>query len=132
MPWGRPTPTAGAEDGQPKAPLSGADRDAMLLALVAQTEQLNERLTRLENRFDARLNAQDPEPTDLYELRQSSARLAAELHRVTLELRSNLSTATFADDPTKANEPETGDLDLTEPNRRTPGTESPGWYPLND
>ena len=98
--------------------------EAVLLALVAQTEQLNERLTNLEDRFDAAMSTSDEVDTDLQDLRVNSARLAAELQRVTAELRSDI-------DEINLTEPnETADSD---PTLRLPGAQGQsGWLPVDD
>lgn len=66
--------------------------EKILLTLVVQTQQLNDRLTRLEDRFEASLREAhaQPDQEDLLELRMHSARLAAELSRVTIELRAEI------------------------------------------
>ena len=66
--------------------------DDLLFGLIRQTQQLNERLSRLEERFEASVKASlsQADSNDLIELRLHSARLAAELSRVTVELRSEI------------------------------------------
>jgi hypothetical protein len=63
--------------------------DDLLFGLIRQTKQLNERLARLEERFEASVKASlsQADSNDLIELRLHSARLAAELSGVTVELR---------------------------------------------
>ena len=63
-----------------------------MFGLLRQTQQLNDRLSRLEERFEANLKASlsQADSNDLIELRLHSARLAAELSRVTVELRSEI------------------------------------------
>lgn len=80
-----------AELTRSTVPLSLRD-EKILLTLVVQTQQLNDRLTRLEDRFDAvqREAHAQPDQQDLLELRMHSARLAAELSRVTVELRAEI------------------------------------------
>lgn len=76
-----------------RAPAALSLRDEkILLTLVVQTQQINDRLTRLENRFDAvqRDAHEQPDQHDLLELRMHSARLATELSRVTIELRAEI------------------------------------------
>ena len=60
--------------------------------LAMQTQQINDRLTRLEDRFEANLRdtMSQPDQQDLLELRLHSARLAAELSRVAIELRAEI------------------------------------------
>ena len=60
--------------------------------LVQQTQALNERLTRLEEQWEDRRHdtVAHADSEDLLELRVQSARLAAELSRVTVELRSEI------------------------------------------
>jgi hypothetical protein len=68
-------------------------RDEKILVMLAmQSQQLNDRLTRLEERFEAsvRDSMAQPDQQDLLELRLHSARLAAELSRVTMELRAEI------------------------------------------
>jgi hypothetical protein len=66
--------------------------ERILLTLAVQTQQLNDRLTRLEDRVEAGMRdaASQPDQQDLLELRLHSARLAAELSRVTVELRAEI------------------------------------------
>jgi hypothetical protein len=66
--------------------------DDLLFGLIRQTQQLNERLSRLEERFEASVKASlsQADSNDVIELRLHSARLAAELSRVTVELRSEI------------------------------------------
>jgi hypothetical protein len=66
--------------------------ERILLTLVVQTQQLNDRLTRLEDRVEANIRdaVSQPDQEDLLELRLHSARLAAELSRVTIELRAEI------------------------------------------
>jgi hypothetical protein len=114
-PWKRATRgdrgRANAERGHlvtPPRPAGLSLRDEkILLTLVVQTQQINDRLTRLEDRVDASIRdaMEQPDQQDLLELRMHSARLAAELSRVTVELRAEinelaagLSGATGADD----------------------------------
>lgn len=68
-------------------------RDEKILVMLAmQSQQINDRLTRLEERFEASLrdSMAQPDQQDLLELRLHSARLAAELSRVTIELRAEI------------------------------------------
>jgi hypothetical protein len=68
-------------------------RDEKILVMLAmQSQQINDRLTRLEERFEAsvRDSMAQPDQQDLLELRLHSARLAAELSRVTIELRAEI------------------------------------------
>ena len=73
-------------------------RDEKILVMLAvQVQQLDDRLTRLEDRFEASrhetLAANSvtvPDQQDLLELRLHSARLAAELSRVAMELRAEI------------------------------------------
>ncbi len=63
-----------------------------MFGLLRQTQHLNDRLSRLEERFEANLKASlsQADSNDLIELRLHSARLAAELSRVTVELRAEI------------------------------------------
>jgi hypothetical protein len=86
--------------------------EKILLMLAMQTQQLNDRLTRIEERFETSLrdSMARPDQQDLLELRLQAARVSAELSRVTIELRSEINelasaraelidlTATDADD----------------------------------
>jgi hypothetical protein len=137
-PWKRATRgdrgRANAERGHlvtPPRPAGLSLRDEkILLTLVVQTQQINDRLTRLEDRVDASIRdaMEQPDQQDLLELRMHSARLAAELSRVTVELRAEinelaagLSGATGADDILR---PRHGDDD--EPHDRpSPGPDDP-------
>ena len=73
------------------APVNTNTED-LVFGLLRQTQQLNDRLSRLEARFEANLKASlsQADSNDLIELRLHSARLAAELSRVTVELRSEI------------------------------------------
>ena len=75
-----------------RPPGSEVDLDAVLAALVTQTQLVNNRLTRLEDRFDELVGADrhDADRQVVLELRLRSARLAAELARVTARLRDQL------------------------------------------
>lgn len=85
--------------------------------LAMQARQLDDRLTRLEDRFEAsrREAISQPDHQDLLELRLHSARLAAELQRVALELRSEINQLASARgeviDLTALEPPELDDLD---------------------
>jgi hypothetical protein len=70
-------------------------RDEKILVMLAvQVQQLNDRLTRLEDRFEESrretMTVTVPDQQDLLELRLHSARLAAELSRVAMELRAEI------------------------------------------
>jgi hypothetical protein len=69
-----------------------------LVVLAAHAQQLDGRLEHLEHRLDqadeARLDA--PTHDDVLQVRVHSARLAAELARVTVELRAEIEDATHA------------------------------------
>ncbi len=128
MAWGK---TKSGSEGEPPEE-AAPDRDTVLLALVAQTEQLNERLTKLEDRFDAAMSDTREVDTDLQDLQVNSARLAVELQRVTEELRTDIDLTTPVDAP---------DINLSEPERtsdsdptlRLPRPRSKnGWLPLDD
>ena len=70
-----------------------AQRDEKILVMLAmQIQQINDRLPRLEERFEASLrdSMAQPDQQDLLEVRLNSARLAAELSRVTIELRAEI------------------------------------------
>jgi hypothetical protein len=73
------------------APTAPATED-LLFGVIRQTQQLNERLSRLEERVEASLKASlsQADSNDVIELRLHSARLAAELSRVTVELRAEI------------------------------------------
>jgi hypothetical protein len=121
--------------------------EKILLTLVVQTQQINDRLTRLEDRFEASIRdaIDQPDQQDLLELRLHSARLAAELSRVTIELRAEINEiaaasagATGADDimPTHvaqqaAHEPDevSPTIDLREAPDRSRSVRTSGWRP---
>lgn len=116
-----------------------SERDErVLLVLFAQFQQLNDRLTRLENRFDATVQEAfaQPDQEDILELRVHSARLAAELSRVTVELRSEIAELagttghrSAGSSPTlSTDEHEVIDLTLGTRQRRR----SSGWRPARD
>ena len=95
-----------------------AQRDEKILVMLAmQTQQINDRLTRLEDRFEASLrdSMAQPDQQDLLEVRLNSARLAAELSRVTIELRAEINelASTRGDDV----------IDLTVINEHGAGTD---------
>ncbi len=79
-------------------PSTGASltlRDEKIIVMLAvQVQQINDRLTRLEDRFEASeresMAIDMPDQQDLLELRLHSARLAAELSRVAMELRAEM------------------------------------------
>ena len=66
------------------------------MALAVQASQLDHRLERLERRVDATVDDSLEQVTydDLLELRVHAAKLAAELARVTVELRSEIERRT--------------------------------------
>ena len=123
----------------------------LVFGLLRQTQQLNDRLSRLEERFESNLKASlsQADSNDLIELRLHSARLAAELSRVTVELRAEIDdlarSRTIADrslrmaerapDPSDEVVPlpataptHTDVINLTERRAR----QSTGWQPIND
>ena len=63
-----------------------------LVALAVHAQQLDDRLDRLERRLDASVEASIDAPThdDVLEVRVHSAKVAAELARVTVELRAEM------------------------------------------
>jgi len=63
-----------------------------LVALVVHAQQLDDRLVRLERRLDDHADAAGMAPThdDLLDVRVHSAKVAAELSRVVVELRSEI------------------------------------------
>ena len=63
-----------------------------LVALAVHAQQLDDRLDRLERRLDASVEASIDAPThdDVLEVRLHSAKVAAELARVTVELRAEM------------------------------------------
>ena len=124
-----------------------------MFGLLRQTQQLNDRLSRLEERFDASVKASlsQADSNDLIELRLHSARLAAELSRVTVELRAEIDEISRTrhqaertirasersaevphksdDTPGPAAAPAKPDvIDLTERRAR----HSAGWQPISD
>lgn len=112
--------------------------ERILLLLFSQFQLLNERLTRLESRLDAAVHEafSHPDQEDILELRLHSARLAAELSRVTVELRSEIAELagtvaphTVSSSPTlSTDEHEVIDLTLGARQRRR----SSGWRPAHD
>ena len=88
---------ASSLSGASVSPGTLAQRDEKILLMLAmQTQQINDRLTRLEDRFEANLRdtMSQPDQQDLLELRLHSARLAAELSRVAIELRAEINELT--------------------------------------
>ena len=63
-----------------------------LVALAVHAQQLGDRLDRLERRLDATIETTVDAPThdDVLEVRVHSAKVAAELARVTVELRAEI------------------------------------------
>jgi hypothetical protein len=156
-PWKRSTRRAHGTPARERAqlvtrrgPALSLRDEKILLTLVVQTQQINDRLTRLEDRFEnsVRDALDHPDQQDLLELRMHSARLAAELSRVTIELRAEinelaagLAGATGADDiaPEAVTERLGGADDDREPlidlrdhseaRERNRTTRSSGWRP---
>src|SRR3954468_12947193 len=66
-----------------------------LVALAFHTQQLDDRLDRLERRLDASIDVALDSPThdDVLEVRLHSARVAAELSRMAVELRAEIEHA---------------------------------------
>lgn len=122
--------------------------DDLLFGLIRQTQQLNERLSRLEERFEASVKASlsQADSNDVIELRLHSARLAAELSRVTVELRAEIDElarsrshdrgprpverlAEPAPETVRASAPPPPEvIDLSERRAR----QSTGWQPITD
>jgi hypothetical protein len=123
--------------------------DDLLSGLLGRTQQLDERLSRLEERFEANVKASlsQADSNDVIELRLHSARLAAELSRVTVELRAEIDELArsrghdrnhrpaerVVDLPSEipVSEPATAQtdvIDLTERRAR----QSTGWQPITD
>ena len=130
------------------APVHSNTED-LVFGLLRQTQQLNDRLSRLEARFEANLKASlsQADSNDLIELRLHSARLAAELSRGTVELRSEIDDlARLRSQPDRSirrtdRGPDTSDsatpitspahtdvINLTERRAR----QSTGWQPITD
>lgn len=147
MAWGKSKSDSEGSSSEKAAPVAGeqdtpvpdrSESDSVLVALIAQTEQLNERLTKLEDRFDASMSPREGEETDLRDLRVNSARLAAELERVSEELQSDIdSVAPSAEPLESAAQP--APIDLTDPiadsdpTLRLPGAHGKsGWLPAED
>jgi hypothetical protein len=142
-------PERGEVVTRPDLPSLSLRDEKILLTLVVQTQQLNDRLTRLEDRFEASIRdaIAQPDQQDLLDLRLHSARLAAELSRVTIELRAEindlaagLAGATGADDIAPADVtdrlgPDTDEvdadplIDLREPHVARQRGRSSGWRP---
>ena len=78
----------------PPGPTPSAD-EQLLLRLLTQVQQLNERVQRLEDATAATLapDPSTPSQHDLLEVQLHSARVAAELSRVTVELRAEIAGA---------------------------------------
>jgi hypothetical protein len=114
--------------------------ERIILLLFAQFQQLNERLSRLETRLDAELAEAfaHPDQEDILELRMHSARLAAELSRVTVELRSEIAelAGSMGATPPKHSRTPTLDTDEHEVIDLTVGARerrrSSGWRPAHD
>ncbi|MEO8693843.1 MAG: hypothetical protein ABI658_10015 [Acidimicrobiales bacterium] len=123
----------------------------LVFGLLRQTQHLNDRLSRLEERFEANLKASlsQADSNDLIELRLHSARLAAELSRVTVELRAEIDdlarSRTVAERISRLAErnPEPSAEDATPPAAAPVHTDvinlterrarqSTGWQPITD
>src|SRR5690349_2317187 len=91
--WGRRGVPETAPAGTALAPRT----ERALVALVVHAQQLDDRMTRLERRLDDHAEAALDGPThdDLLDVRLHSARVAAELSRVVVELRSEIEAATL-------------------------------------
>ena len=63
-----------------------------LIALAVQTQRLDDRIDRMERRLDDQIEVTDGLPTheDVMDVRLHSARVAAELVRVAVELRAEM------------------------------------------
>jgi hypothetical protein len=134
--------------GRAAAAAAPSAADDLLFGVIRQTQQLNERLTRLEERVEASVKASlsQADSNDVIELRLHSARLAAELSRVTVELRAEIDELARARAHDRSRAPERvaepprevahpvapvnpkGVIDLTERRAR----QSTGWQPITD
>lgn len=130
------------------SPPAHTNTEDLVFGLLRQTQHLNDRLSRLEERFEANLKASlsQADSNDLIELRLHSARLAAELSRVTVELRSEIDdlarSRSFAErsgrmaernpeppaDEAPAAPAHNDVINLTERRAR----QSTGWQPITD
>jgi hypothetical protein len=132
-------------------PPAHSNTEDLVFGLLRQTQQLNDRLSRLEERFEANLKASlsQADSNDLIELRLHSARLAAELSRVTVELRSEIDdlarSRSLAERTSRMAErtPEPPDVDISPPTTAPANTDvinlterrarqSTGWHPITD
>ena len=113
--------------------------EQVLLRLLTQVQHLNERVLRLEELADRGFQADPSTPSqeDLLEVQLHSARVAAELSRVTVELRAEIATAAqggvatasqgaAGDEPDSADDAEVIDLTANHPAARR---RSSGWVP---
>jgi hypothetical protein len=84
----------GAESGMALVPRS----ERALLTLAVHAQQLDLRVARLEQRLDEtdRVTSELPGHSDVMDVRMHSARLAAELSLVTVELRAEIDRLTAA------------------------------------
>lgn len=130
MTWGK----SRHEQGRAADPISvDSSRlaDRVLLTLIAQTEQINARLTLLEDRFDASMRAStNTGKANLDELRAHTERLATELSAVSATLSEPVAEDERVID-------DRAPIDLTEPTMvETPDfdetvrlAKKPGWQP---
>lgn len=90
MRWRRRRAAAEATPGLAVVPVPKVER--ALVALAVHAQQLDDRLDRLERRLDASIEESVDAPThdDVLEVRLHSAKVAAELARVTVELRAEI------------------------------------------
>ncbi len=120
MTWGK----SRHEQGRAAAPVnqdSSRLADRVLLTLITQTEQINARLTLLEDRFDASMvpTGDAPGQANLGDLRAQTERLASELTDVSAAL---LGAAQPSPDETE--------IDLTDQTIRLDRPNN-GWLPSN-
>ena len=120
MAWGK----SRHEQGRAAAPVdqdSSRLADRVLLTLISQTEQINARLTLLEDRFDASMVAGSDAPAqaNLGDLRAQTERLASELSDV---------SAALLGETVQPSEP---DIDLTDQTLRLDRPDN-GWRPHDD
>lgn len=120
-----PSSTSASSTGVSSTSASLTLRDEKIIVMLAvQVQQINDRLTRLEDRFEASeresMSMAMPDQQDLLELRIHSARLAAELSRVATELRAEMNELAQSRGEV---------IDLTVIDDADPGNDAPPTHP---
>ena len=123
---------------QPAGPDPSNDPDQLLLDLVNNLRELDDRITKLERSFEALgESAAGDDEEAVMELRLHTARLSAELSRTTVELRGRIaelagrSGEELAPTPQLAGDENFEDLTLDSPARAPTRPKTSGWQPAD-